>query len=177
MGSVTEEVLRGSSVPIFLVPPSSEERTPSLRRILIPFDGSERAAGIVPCVRDLAKLFRAHAFLVTVYPVKDEKENHALSSILADLNRIETELKNDQIDTTRITRFGNPTDEILAVARSKNINVIALATHGRTGWDRLRYGSVAESLLHRARLPMLVVRTGGWQSPTVDTQKAASQKG
>lgn len=55
--------------------------------------------------------------------------------------------------------FNRPEDEIIFYAKHYNADLIAMATHGRTGVNRLLHGSVTESVLHRAPCPVLVVRT------------------
>jgi nucleotide-binding universal stress UspA family protein len=54
--------------------------------------------------------------------------------------------------------FNNPVDEILFFSDLYHVDLVAMATHGRTGLARLLHGSVTESVLHRAPCPMLVVR-------------------
>lgn len=53
---------------------------------------------------------------------------------------------------------GIPQDSILDIAQSPDVALIVMGTHGKTGWDRLRLGSVAESILRRAPCPVLTVR-------------------
>jgi nucleotide-binding universal stress UspA family protein len=53
---------------------------------------------------------------------------------------------------------GIPADSILEVARNKHVELIALGTHGRMGLQRLRLGSVAETVLRNASCPVLTVR-------------------
>jgi nucleotide-binding universal stress UspA family protein len=53
---------------------------------------------------------------------------------------------------------GNPVEEILRTAEQTRCDLIVLGTHGRTGLRRLLVGSVAESVLRRARCPVLTVR-------------------
>ena len=57
-------------------------------------------------------------------------------------------------------RFGDPAAEIIEEARESGANLIAMATHGRTGMARLLLGSVAEAVLRRSEVPVLLVRHG-----------------
>lgn len=57
-------------------------------------------------------------------------------------------------------RFGEPAEEILGEARESGADLIAMATHGRTGVARLVLGSVAEAVLRRSAVPVLLVRHG-----------------
>ena len=56
-----------------------------------------------------------------------------------------------------IVEAGSVVETILAVAASHNADLIALASHGYTGLARFLYGSIAADLLHRTRLPLLVL--------------------
>jgi nucleotide-binding universal stress UspA family protein len=58
---------------------------------------------------------------------------------------------------TRVRR-GAPTDEILAGAREESADLIAMTTHGRSGFGRLLFGSVAEEVLRRSDIPVFLLR-------------------
>lgn len=48
---------------------------------------------------------------------------------------------------------------ILNAAKSEKADLIAMASHGRTGLSRVFYGSVAEGVLHRVDRPLLIIRS------------------
>ena len=54
--------------------------------------------------------------------------------------------------------FGEPAQQILFYADLAKADLIAMTTHGREGLSRLMAGSVAESVLHKAKMPVLMVR-------------------
>jgi universal stress protein A len=56
-----------------------------------------------------------------------------------------------------VVREGNTTAEILDQASSMNADLIVMGTHGRSGFERLLLGSVAERVLRKARCPVLTV--------------------
>jgi universal stress protein A len=58
---------------------------------------------------------------------------------------------------------GSPKVEIIQYARKHNIDLIVLATHGRTGLPHVLMGSVAESVVRTAPCPVLTVRPEGHQ--------------
>jgi nucleotide-binding universal stress UspA family protein len=62
--------------------------------------------------------------------------------------------------TTEV-RFGDPPEEILAAARDREVDLIAMATHGRTGLAQSVFGSVASSVLGSGTRPVLLVRPEG----------------
>ena len=53
---------------------------------------------------------------------------------------------------------GIPCDEILAAAARIDASLIVLGTHGRTGLDRILFGSTAERVVRSASCPVLTVR-------------------
>jgi nucleotide-binding universal stress UspA family protein len=55
-------------------------------------------------------------------------------------------------------RRGRPDDEILAAADETGADMVAMATHGRTGFGRLLFGSVAEAVLRRSKVPVFLLR-------------------
>jgi nucleotide-binding universal stress UspA family protein len=55
-------------------------------------------------------------------------------------------------------RWGDPVDEINAYASEKGVDVIVVATHGRTGLAHVLLGSVAERIVREAPCPVLTIR-------------------
>jgi nucleotide-binding universal stress UspA family protein len=53
---------------------------------------------------------------------------------------------------------GEAVHSLLDLARELSVDLIALATHGRTGWQRLAFGSVADKIVRTSDIPMLVLR-------------------
>jgi nucleotide-binding universal stress UspA family protein len=61
--------------------------------------------------------------------------------------------------TVRVAvRFGDPVQEILGFIREQDVDLVALTSHGRTGLSRFIFGSVAEGVLHKASVPVMLVR-------------------
>jgi nucleotide-binding universal stress UspA family protein len=57
--------------------------------------------------------------------------------------------------------YGPVVEEITAIAEEEGADLIAIASHGRTGLSRVFYGSVAAGVLHRVDRPLLVIRSLG----------------
>ena len=55
-------------------------------------------------------------------------------------------------------RFGDAADEIIEVAKDEDVALVVMATHGRSGLERLLMGSVAEAVLRRLHIPVMMVR-------------------
>jgi nucleotide-binding universal stress UspA family protein len=73
-------------------------------------------------------------------------------------------------------RFGNVTEEICRAAKEEPCNLIVMATHGRSGFDRVVIGSNAERVLRCSPVPVLMVRPNGLKmQPPVRTTKHSKQ--
>ena len=64
------------------------------------------------------------------------------------------------VEVRTIVQFGNPAERIVSYARSPEIDLIAMATHGRTGLRTVIFGSVAGRVLYSGVRPVLLVRPG-----------------
>jgi nucleotide-binding universal stress UspA family protein len=78
---------------------------------------------------------------------------------------LERELQIDQqqleaagFTTSLDIHFGDPAEEIATFAQQQEVDLIAMATHGRTGLPHLLMGSVAQQVLRRVNVPVLLVR-------------------
>lgn len=60
--------------------------------------------------------------------------------------------------TKAISRRGIASHEIVETARELDVDLIVMATHGRTGWKHFAIGSTAERVVRAAPCPVLVVR-------------------
>jgi len=61
--------------------------------------------------------------------------------------------------------------ELLRIAEHNNVDLIAIATHGMTGWHKLAFGSVTDKIVRLASCPVLVLRAQP-QALSQDTLKA-----
>jgi nucleotide-binding universal stress UspA family protein len=159
-GSVAEEILHASTVPVLVVPPETVRDVPSaIQKIVLPLDGSHRSASILKPATVLAKAFGAKLCFVTVVsPVA--KDELPVETVAHNLFREQRALQEQGLDVEVAVLYGDPTERILDFAEQNDADLIALSTHGRSGLDTLRFGSVAQSLLRKGQRPLLVVRTG-----------------
>lgn len=70
----------------------------------------------------------------------------------------ERQLRAAGFKTVLCVRFGVPADEIAAIVQQQSIDLVAMATHGRTGLRHLLMGSVAQAVMRRVNVPVLLVR-------------------
>lgn len=84
----------------------------------------------------------------------------------ADLHVIELQVMTD-------ARHGDPVTEIVAVARKTGAGIIAMTTHGRSGFRRLLYGSVAERVLRQTEISVFMVRLAEHEVSATKSHQAA----
>lgn len=141
-------------------------------KILVPLDGSGRAEAILGHVEALARANGSQLILLRVIeplaPLIDPGE----APVMLDVD----EMRREAEDAERYLRArqgefrqkgfdarvrlvqGPVVKAIIDVAAAERVDLIAMASHGRSGLANLFYGSVALGVLHRADRPLLLVR-------------------
>ena len=140
-------------------------------RILVPLDGSELAAQVLPYVKALGKSYQSPITLMRVYdPVPpelgDELHGVYLDQIATSLRnnaesylqQIATTLKELDLPISVVGREGDPAVCIISEAEKTPDTLIAMATHGRSGITQWLLGSVTDRVLHATNCPLLMVR-------------------
>jgi nucleotide-binding universal stress UspA family protein len=138
--------------------------------ILVPLDGSERAEAILPPVKTLAGCCGAKVILlrVTEMPPWEGPETGVYEHLIeqteaeakAYLDEAAKRFQEQGIETeTIVCSCGIVVHEIMATAKEKGADLIAMTSHGWTGLAEAFYGSVAASVLHRIDRPLLIVRS------------------
>jgi len=150
-------------------------RKPAIfRKILVPLDGSPLAESVIDYVERMADPARTTVTLLQVVaPVKPGSllrldESAALRTIADQrakaeeyLERIRARLARRRIAARTVVRAGDPAAIIVDRARAEGVDLIALTTHGRTGLRRLLMGSVAEAVLRKSSVPVVLARGRG----------------
>lgn len=143
--------------------------------ILVPLDGSKRAETILPYVEELALTRKSTiiflhvidpaAFTVATYDMIPYYDPEMAERMVADaklyLATLVGELREKGVTAKAIVEQGPVVHTILEVAEREKADLIAMASHGRTGLARVFYGSVAAGVLQQADRPLLLVRSSG----------------
>jgi nucleotide-binding universal stress UspA family protein len=155
----------------------------SYARILVPLDGSAESEQILACVETLAGNLGATLLLLRVTTPLDVVltamvgtpgvmggYNPAVNpSSLMEAERQDTILYLDDVGSRLrrkgfavecVQEEGRPAEVIGKVARQLQVDLIAMASHGRRGIRRLIFGSVADEVESTAPCPVLRVRPG-----------------
>jgi len=141
--------------------------------ILVPLDGSERAEAILPHVDDLARCYRAKVVFLqvvepeplligpdVVYPiVNQEMMEGRTQAAEAYLAKRSAEFQERGIKVETRVAHGPVVEEIINRAERSKADLIAMASHGRTGLSRVFYGSVAAGVLNKVDRPLFLVRS------------------
>ena len=62
------------------------------------------------------------------------------------------------MDVTGVILVGRPSEELVKLAEEKGADLIVMGTHGRAGFDRLLFGSVANEVVKAAPCPVMTIR-------------------
>ena len=140
-------------------------------KILVPLDGSPLAEHALPYATFLAsrtggQLFLVRAVEIWAATVHDaiEKELDKKPQAEAELAATASQVRAQQIPVEQMVYTGEAAGVIEVAANTHDIGLIAMSTHGRSGFARWAYGSVAERVLRSSGRPVLLVPA---QSETV----------
>jgi nucleotide-binding universal stress UspA family protein len=136
------------------------------RRILVPLETTPTDRIILAHVRELATLCRASVILVHVadgWAARNAQQLRLRESeeMQRDRDYLETEcaaLRATGLDAECVLAGGDPATEIVAAAEREGCDLIAMGVHGHRGLQDVIYGSTANSVRHRAMVPVLMVR-------------------
>jgi len=176
LGSVAERVVQHSSCPVLVVRRhqrdggDDKDLSPAVKRLLVPIDFSDFSANLIKEGCELARRLKADLHLLHVVednsPAMSEiaQANPAFQAYSQDLlHRGDRQLEEasrtcDLLPDTvhRHVEVGAPVQKINDYAKANFIDLIVVATHGRSGISHWMLGSVAERLVRSAYCPVLV---------------------
>jgi len=139
------------------------------KRILVPLDFSDPSKRALRLAADWAQLFGAHVYLLHVIEVTPflsgleevplaVSEHDLAQTAKATLAGLASSELPAETKVVVLIRRGKAYDQIVTAARSLKIDLIIIATHGRTGLDKMLLGSTAERVVRYAPCPVLTVR-------------------
>ncbi|SIS19928.1 universal stress protein [Natronorubrum thiooxidans] len=173
VGSVADKVIRTAPVPVVTTTPktatAADEET-TVDSILLPTDGSDTAETVVQRGFALAAKLDATVHLLSVI----NNDRAQILSALADadvdiadelreqatdvLDELAAEAQALDVDVVTTTRNGVPAEGIVDYADTEGIDLIAMGTAGRGGFERALVGSVTDEVVRTAVIPVLTVR-------------------
>lgn len=139
------------------------------KRILVPLDGSPLSEAILPQVVELTHALGAEVTLLRVgqahaFPGVDPKylvdeEVRVMQEAEAYLAIVAQRFAQEGMTIRTVVRYGQPAAEIIDHVAFEGIDLVAMSTHGRSGLTRLVMGSVAEEVVRKVRVPVLLLRS------------------
>jgi len=137
-----------------------------VKRILVAIDGMAKSERILEDVRPLAEAAEADVVLLHVADVvhdpmpqfREEAPHLAARDAGRRLQRLADDLDRGGVAADTLVAEGDPATQILARAKRLGAGVIAMATRAPEGLERAIAGSVAEEVIRRAAMPVLLRR-------------------
>jgi nucleotide-binding universal stress UspA family protein len=144
-----------------------------IRTILLPTDFSQCAESALPYAAGLARQMGARLLCLHVVEAVMPPVGYAAvaepmpavdisgqleESATRELPKLGAREECAGLDVEELLAHGDAAGEIVRVARERNVDLIVISSHGRTGWGRLLFGSTAESVVRHAHCPVLVVK-------------------
>jgi nucleotide-binding universal stress UspA family protein len=176
LGSVADALIRQTALPILVIHPGEEGSVPkdvlSFKHILVPLDGSDLSASILPAATELAGATGARLTLVHVvsstavlgariFPLMPDDITPAMEKAQLHLEGVAEDLRKRGLEVAvHVQEHEAPARAISALAKGLHADLIALATHGYGGLKRALLGSVADKVLRGSSVPLLVQRPG-----------------
>lgn len=182
-GSVADKVVHEARTPVWLVKAECSDKTAYALnrklRILVPLDGSTVAESVLKQLKEINKQLPANKQDIILARVCEifstpvgyppplsmsweeylAYEKKRCRSICLDyLSGIQTKLAKAGIKTRIEIPEGNPAEVLIDYINNNSIDLVIISTHGRTGFSRWAFGSIAEKVLKGSNSPVLLIR-------------------
>ncbi len=142
------------------------------KKILCPTDFSEPSRQAVTVAKELAYHFKSELCIVHIvspvpvipfaegipstFDTRSYQQELEVSSRKA-LEEVVHQLESNQVSSRLIMLQGDPAQQIIDLADEEKPDLLVLATQGKSGWERLIFGSVTEKVMRLAQCPVLLV--------------------
>jgi universal stress protein A len=138
-------------------------------KILVPTDFSEISNRAFLAAVDLARQLGASVHAIHIVQIHPENIPESGKVDMDEIEATEERNANEKLDqliqqnaegveVSRVIVHGNPVKQITKVVKESNADLIVMGTHGRTGVAHLIMGSVAESVLRSAEVPVMCIK-------------------
>jgi len=138
------------------------------RHILVPLENSSADRTILNHVKLLARITGAKLLLVHVadgwvarnFDQLQLAESEEMKQDRAYLEKRQRELSSEGFSCDAVLALGEPADEIIKLAETREVDLIAMSTHGHRFISDLLYGATADKVRHAVEVPVLLLRAG-----------------
>ena len=145
-------------------------------RIAVPLDGSPLAECVIPHIELLARVSsNCEVQLITVIEPIEVPTRGKIALTEEDLKQIHAELEKDArtylekvaqrleregIRTRPVIIQGKPAEGLIEYVHNNGIDLLLMATHGRSGLSKLFWGSIAEKVVRAVSVPVMLIKAG-----------------
>ena len=142
-----------------------------IKKILVPIDFSDYSKSALKYAVNFSKNNKAEMILIyvvepVIYPPDFSMGQIAIPSVNAEwderakqeLDKLAKEHIPQGVQVKTIIKTGKPFLEIIETASEMDVDLIIIATHGRTGIEHILFGSTAEKVVRKAPCPVLTLR-------------------
>ena len=135
------------------------------KRVLCPVQFDQNSLAVLAVAKEIATQNKGKVFVMHVVSPHTDPTRVGGAALAAHDEKVAEQemaaLEKDQlanIEHEIIRRMGNPAEEITKAEHEYGIDLVVMATHGRTGVSHLVLGSVAERVVREAVCPVLTIR-------------------
>lgn len=143
-------------------------------KILVPLDGSQIAECVIPHITTIARSTSALVELISVVEPVDIPTRGKIALSEDDLKAINSEAKKeahdylsniaqrldrDGVKARLVIMTGKPAESLVDYIDSNDIDLVIMATHGRSGLTKWFFGSIAEKIMRAVEIPVLLVKS------------------
>ena len=162
VGSVTARVIGYSQRDVLVVPDDTQV---GFQRVLVATDGSKQCRPAVEKAIDFSQSYGGEISVVSIVDVPAEFYAEA-PQIVEDMihkakvyvEEVKKQAEASGVKAEAFVKEGEAYQAIVDLAKERDVNIIVMGSHGRTGLKRLLMGSVAEKVIGYAPCPVLVTR-------------------
>jgi nucleotide-binding universal stress UspA family protein len=183
LGDTANKVARASKCPVLLIRASADKpESVHLDKILVPLDGSKQSEAVLPYIENLASKLKTKVSLLNVveplyhiYPYSEPVGYYSAAGIIRVpyneeeikpmkevaekyVQSVSEKLETEGIKTSYEVKVGSTGEEIIKAEEEIHPDIVAMSTHGNSGFGRWEHGSVADKVLHHGNTPLLLVR-------------------
>jgi nucleotide-binding universal stress UspA family protein len=183
LGSTANNVARAFKCPILLIRAKTNvPKSVHLNKILVPLDGSIPSEAALPYIEYLASKLKTRVSLLYVvemlyhyYPYAEPIGYYASAGVVKVpyneeemkpwkevgekyIKSVNDKLTAEGIKTSYEVRIGSAGEEIIKAEEEMHPDMVAMSTHGHSGFGRWDHGSVTDKVLHAGNTPLLLVR-------------------
>lgn len=144
----------------------------NIKKILVPIDFSENSKSAVKYAHAMAQLFNAELIFIYVLEPILYPPDFSLGQITLpageiqefdkraheELKKISDEEISQGVAVTTVVRSGKPFVEIIEAAKTYDVDLIIISSHGHSGVENILFGSTSEKVIRKAPCPVLTLR-------------------